>query len=349
MIRKIKVLCIDDSSLIRKIMTHIVNEQPDMEMVATALDPIVARDLIKQHNPDVLTLDVEMPRMDGLEFLERLMRLRPMPVVMLSSLTSKGSDITLSALELGAVDFITKPQMGLQEGMNQYSDMIADKIRMAAKARIRRSETRVASPRVIKAPLVGSEKIIAIGSSTGGTEALRQLLEPMPPTSPAIVIAQHMPPGFTRSFANRLDHLCQMSVKEAEHGERVLPGHVYIAPGAFHMELTRSGANYHIALNDDLPINRHRPSVDSLFHSVARSAGKNAIGVILTGMGSDGAAGLLAMRQAGAWTIAQSERSCVVFGMPREAIALNAACETVDLEQISQQILHRSAGQARRI
>ncbi|MEJ8321595.1 chemotaxis response regulator protein-glutamate methylesterase [Kosakonia sacchari] len=347
--RKIKVLCIDDSSLIRKIMTHIVNEQPDMEMVATALDPIVARDLIKQHNPDVLTLDVEMPRMDGLEFLERLMRLRPMPVVMLSSLTSKGSDITLSALELGAVDFITKPQMGLQEGMNQYSDMIADKIRMAAKARIRRSETRVASPRVIKAPLVGSEKIIAIGSSTGGTEALRQLLEPMPPTSPAIVIAQHMPPGFTRSFANRLDHLCQMSVKEAEHGERVLPGHVYIAPGAFHMELTRSGANYHIALNDDLPINRHRPSVDSLFHSVARSAGKNAIGVILTGMGSDGAAGLLAMRQAGAWTIAQSERSCVVFGMPREAIALNAACETVDLEQISQQILHRSAGQARRI
>ncbi|MDN2485635.1 protein-glutamate methylesterase/protein-glutamine glutaminase [Kosakonia sacchari] len=347
--RKIKVLCIDDSSLIRKIMTHIVNEQPDMEMVATALDPIVARDLIKQHNPDVLTLDVEMPRMDGLEFLERLMRLRPMPVVMLSSLTSKGSDITLSALELGAVDFITKPQMGLQEGMDQYSDMIADKIRMAAKARIRRSETRVAPPRVIKAPLVGSEKIIAIGSSTGGTEALRQLLEPMPPTSPAIVIAQHMPPGFTRSFANRLDHLCQMSVKEAEHGERVLPGHVYIAPGAFHMELTRSGANYHVALNDDLPINRHRPSVDSLFHSVARSAGKNAIGVILTGMGSDGAAGLLAMRQAGAWTIAQSERSCVVFGMPREAIALNAACETVDLEQISQQILHRSAGQARRI
>jgi len=347
--KKIKVLCIDDSSLIRKIMTHIVNEQPDMEMVATALDPIVARDLIKQHNPDVLTLDVEMPRMDGLEFLERLMRLRPMPVVMLSSLTSKGSDITLSALELGAVDFITKPQMGLQEGMAQYSDMIADKIRMAAKARIRRSETKVAPPRVIKAPLVGSEKIIAIGSSTGGTEALRQLLEPMPPTSPAIVIAQHMPPGFTRSFANRLDHLCQMSVKEAEHGERVLPGHVYIAPGAFHMELTRSGANYHVALNDDLPINRHRPSVDSLFHSVARSAGKNAIGVILTGMGSDGAAGLLAMRQAGAWTIAQSERSCVVFGMPREAIALNAACETVDLEQISQQILHRSAGQARRI
>lgn len=347
--KKIKVLCVDDSSLIRKIMTHIVNEQPDMEMVATALDPIVARDLIKQHNPDVLTLDVEMPRMDGLEFLERLMRLRPMPVVMLSSLTGKGSDITLSALELGAVDFITKPQMGLQDGMAQYSDMIADKIRMAAKARIRRSETKVAPPRVIKAPLVGSEKIIAIGSSTGGTEALRQLLEPMPPTSPAIVIAQHMPPGFTRSFANRLDHLCQMSVKEAEHGERVLPGHVYIAPGAFHMELTRSGANYHIALNDDLPINRHRPSVDSLFHSVAQSAGKNAIGVILTGMGSDGAAGLLAMRQAGAWTIAQSERTCVVFGMPREAIAHNAACETVDLEQIGQHILQRSAGQARRI
>ena len=347
--KKIKVLCIDDSSLIRKIMTRIVNEQPDMEMVATALDPIIARDLIKQHNPDVLTLDVEMPRMDGLQFLEHLMRLRPMPVVMLSSLTSRGSDITLSALELGAVDFITKPETGLQDGMAHYSEMIVDKIRMAAKARIRRRDGKPLTTRIAHTPLIGSEKIIAIGSSTGGTEALRQLLVPMPATSPGIVIAQHMPPGFTNSFAKRLDNLCKMSVKEAEEGDRVLPGHVYIAPGGFHMELTRSGANYHLQLSDESPINRHRPSVDALFHSVARYAGKNAVGAILTGMGSDGAAGMLAMRQAGAWTIAQSERSCVVFGMPREAIALGGTCETVDLEQISQHILTHSAGQARRI
>lgn len=347
--KKIKVLCIDDSSLIRKIMTRIVNEQPDMEMVATALDPIIARDLIKQHNPDVLTLDVEMPRMDGLQFLEHLMRLRPMPVVMLSSLTSRGSDITLSALELGAVDFITKPETGLQDGMAHYSEMIVDKIRMAAKARIRRRDGKPLTARIAHTPLIGSEKIIAIGSSTGGTEALRQLLVPMPATSPGIVIAQHMPPGFTNSFAKRLDNLCKMSVKEAEEGDRVLPGHVYIAPGGFHMELTRSGANYHLQLSDESPINRHRPSVDALFHSVARYAGKNAVGAILTGMGSDGAAGMLAMRQAGAWTIAQSERSCVVFGMPREAIALGGTCETVDLEQISQHILTHSAGQARRI
>ncbi|MDF7759610.1 chemotaxis response regulator protein-glutamate methylesterase [Kosakonia cowanii] len=347
--KKIKVLCIDDSSLIRKIMTRIVNEQPDMEMVATALDPIIARDLIKQHNPDVLTLDVEMPRMDGLDFLERLMRLRPMPVVMLSSLTNRGSDITLSALELGAVDFITKPETGLQDGMAQYSEMIVDKIRMASKARVARRDGKPQPRKIAHGPLIGSEKIIAIGSSTGGTEALRQLLVQMPATSPGIVIAQHMPAGFTRSFANRLDHLCQMSVQEAEEGDRVLPGHVYIAPGGFHMELTRSGANYHIKLSDDMPINRHRPSVDALFHSVARCAGKNAVGAILTGMGSDGAAGLLAMREAGAWTIAQSERSCVVFGMPREAIALGAASETVDLDHISQHILNHSAGQARRI
>lgn len=346
---KIKVLCIDDSSLIRRIMTQIVNTQPDMEMVATALDPIIARDLIKQHNPDVLTLDVEMPRMDGLEFLDRLMRLRPMPVVMLSSLTSKGSDITLTALELGAVDFITKPSMGLQDGMAQYSEMIAEKIRMAAKARVRRRDQQQPVPRVIQTPIVGSEKIIAIGSSTGGTEALRQILVSMPPNSPGIVIAQHMPAGFTQSFANRLDNLCQLSVKEATEGERVLPGHAYIAPGGFHMELQRSGANYHLTLNNDLPINRHRPSVDALFKSVARSAGKNAIGAILTGMGSDGAAGLLAMRQAGAWTVAQSERTCVVFGMPREAIALGAACEVIDLDQISQNMLNHVVSQARRI
>ncbi len=349
MMNKIKVLCIDDSSLMRKIMTQIVDEQPDMEMVATAPDPIIARDLIKQHNPDVLTLDVEMPRMDGLEFLDRLMRLRPMPVVMLSSLTSKGSDITLNALELGAVDFIAKPSMGLQGGMGHYSEMIVDKIRMAAKARVRRREGHHASPRVIQAPRAGSEKIIAIGSSTGGTEALRQILMSMPQGCPGIVIAQHMPPGFTRSFATRMDSLCQISVSEAINGEPVLPGHAYITPGGFHMELKRNGANYQIALNDGQPIDRHRPSVDALFHSVAQCAGKNAIGAILTGMGHDGAAGMLAMHQAGAWTIAQSERTCVVFGMPREAIAFGGVSETVDLDQISQHLINHAVSQTHRV
>jgi len=349
MMKKIKVLCIDDSSLIRRIMTQLVNEQPDLEMVATAPDPLIARDLIKIHNPDVLTLDVEMPRMDGLDFLERLMRLRPMPVVMLSSLTRKGSDITLRALELGAVDFITKPQIGLQDGMAQYSEMIADKIRMAAKARVRRHDGKAPVASVVKSTRAWHDKIIAIGSSTGGTEALRQVLIPMPADAPPIVIAQHMPAGFTRSFAERLNQLCQLTVKEAEDGDRALAGHAYIAPGAFHMELKRNASGYYISLNDAPPINRHRPSVDALFSSVARSAGKNATGAILTGMGSDGAAGLLAMRQAGAWTIAQSERSCVVFGMPREAIAQNAACAVSDLELISQQLLDSAAAQTRKI
>ncbi len=347
--KKIQVLCVDDSALIRQLMTEIVNSHTDMEMVATAPDPLIARDLIKQHNPDVLTLDVEMPRMDGLDFLERLMRLRPMPVIMVSSLTSKGSEITLNALELGAVDFVTKPQLGLREGMLHYSDAIADKIRAASRARVSRHVPGVAPKRLTASPMVGSEKIIAIGASTGGTEAIRQVLVPLPPTSPALLITQHMPPGFTRSFAERLNKLCQISVKEAEDGERVMPGHAYIAPGDIHMELARSGANYHIKLNDAPPMNRHRPSVDILFHSVARTAGSNAVGVILTGMGNDGAAGLLAMRKAGAKTLAQSEKTCVVFGMPREAIAAGAACDIVDLDNVSQKMLSCVVGQAQRI
>ncbi len=347
--KKIQVLCVDDSALIRQLMTEIVNSHTDMEMVATAPDPLIARDLIKQHNPDVLTLDVEMPRMDGLDFLERLMRLRPMPVIMVSSLTSKGSEITLNALELGAVDFVTKPQLGLREGMLHYSDAIADKIRAASRARVSRHVPGAAPKRLNASPMVGSEKIIAIGASTGGTEAIRQVLVPLPPTSPALLITQHMPPGFTRSFAERLNKLCQISVKEAEDGERVMPGHAYIAPGDIHMELARSGANYHIKLNDAPPMNRHRPSVDILFHSVARTAGSNAVGVILTGMGNDGAAGLLAMRKAGAKTLAQSEKTCVVFGMPREAIAAGAACDIVDLDNVSQKMLSCVVGQAQRI
>ena len=348
--KKIRVLCVDDSALMRQIMTEIVNEHDDMEMVATAQDPLVARDLIKKFSPDVLTLDVEMPRMDGLDFLEKLMRLRPMPVVMVSSLTGKGSEVTLRALELGAIDFVTKPQLGIRDGMLAWSDAIADKLRAAARARVGAHRPLSAPAALQSGPLLSSEKLIAIGASTGGTEAIRHVLEPLPLTSPAILITQHMPPGFTRSFAERLNKLCQITVKEAEHGERVLPGHAYIAPGDRHMTLARSGANYQIQIHDGPPVNRHRPSVDELFNSVALHAGRNAVGVILTGMGSDGARGMLAMHRAGAWTLAQSEASCVVFGMPREAINAGGVSDVVDLSNISQQMLAKiSAGQAIRI
>ncbi|AIY40257.1 Chemotaxis response regulator protein-glutamate methylesterase CheB [Collimonas arenae] len=348
--KKIKVLCVDDSALIRSLMTEIINSQPDMTVVATAPDPLVARDLIKQLNPDVLTLDVEMPRMDGLDFLEKLMRLRPMPVLMVSSLTERGSEITLRALELGAVDFVTKPRLGIREGLLEYTDLIADKIRAASRARLRPvrrpgaeahpADGAVQAP-MLRSPLLSTEKLIIIGASTGGTEAIREVLQPLPPDSPGIMIAQHMPPGFTRSFAQRLDGLCRITVKEAEHGERVLPGHAYIAPGGFHLSLGRSGANYVVHLDQEEPVNRHRPSIDVLFDSVAKHAGKNAIGVILTGMGRDGAAGLLRLREAGAYTLAQDEASCVVFGMPREAIALGAANEVASLGDMSQRVMAR--------
>lgn len=347
---KISVLSVDDSALMRQLMTEIVNSHPDMEMVATAPDPLVARDLIKKFNPQVLTLDVEMPRMDGLDFLEKLMRLRPMPVVMVSSLTGQGSEITLRALELGAVDFVTKPQLGIREGMLAYSELIAEKIRTAAKARLSQRSTGPAPAILSHTPLLSSEKLIAIGASTGGTEAIRHVLQPLPASSPALLITQHMPPGFTRSFAERLNKLCQITVKEAEDGERVLPGHAYIAPGDRHLELARSGANYQVRLHDGPPVNRHRPSVDVLFRSVAQFAGRNAVGVILTGMGNDGAAGMLEMHRAGAYTLAQNETSCVVFGMPREAIATGGVNEIVELERMSQRMLAQIAGgQALRI
>lgn len=346
--KKIKVLCVDDSALIRSMISKIVNEQTDMEMVATAPNPLIARDLIKQFNPDVLTLDVEMPHMDGLDFLERLMRLRPMPVIMVSSLTTKGSETTLNALELGAVDFVTKPEMRVQNGLALYAEAITEKIRIAAAVKVNRREKYLPTPALVSGPLAGRDKIIAIGASTGGTEALRRVLVPLPKTCPGIVITQHMPPGFTRSFAERLNMLCQITVKEAEDGDRVQPGHAYIAPGDYHMELVRGSGHYQIKLNQLPHVNRHRPSVDVLFNSVATSAARNAIGVILTGMGNDGARGLLAMRHSGAATLAQSEKTCVVFGMPREAIALNAACEIVDLDKIGQQMLNLVTGTARK-
>jgi len=339
--QKIRVLCVDDSALVRGLMSEIINSQPDMEVVATAPDPLVARDLIKRHNPDVLTLDVEMPRMDGLDFLEKLMRLRPMPVLMVSSLTERGSEITLRALELGAVDFVTKPKLGIRDGLLEYTELIADKLRAAARARPRAREAAPA-PAMLRKPLSSTEKLVMVGASTGGTEAIREVLLPLPPDSPAILITQHMPAGFTRSFAQRLDGLCAVTVREAVHGERVLPGHVYLAPGGeAHMRLGRSGANYVVELEPGEPVNRHRPSVDVLFQSAAQSAGKNAIGVILTGMGKDGAAGLLAMKKAGAQTLAQDEASCVVYGMPREAVALGGVDEIVPLSQMSERILAR--------
>ena len=349
---KTKVLIVDDSALIRSVMSEIVNSQPDLEVVATAPDPLVARELIKKHNPDVLTLDVEMPKMDGLDFLEKLMRLRPMPVLMVSSLTERGSEITMRALELGAVDFVTKPKISIQSGMREYADMIADKIRAAARARIaprsRAPSVPSAPLSALRSPLISSEKLIIIGASTGGTEAIREFLMQMPSDCPGILIAQHMPEGFTSSFARRLDSLCRISVVESAGNERVLPGHAYIAPGHSHLLLTRSGANYMTRIEQSPPVNRHRPSVDVLFRSAALAAGKNAVGVILTGMGKDGAAGMLEMRQAGAHNFAQDEASCVVFGMPREAIALGAAHDVGPLQALPRMVLEHLAAQGSR-
>jgi two-component system chemotaxis response regulator CheB len=371
--RKIQVLCIDDSALIRSILKEIINAQPDMEVVGVAPDPIIARDLIKQTNPDVLTLDVEMPKMDGLDFLEKLMRLRPTPVVMISSLTERGSEATLRALELGAVDFVAKPKLGMRDGMNEYADQIADKIRAAARAKLR---PRAAAPAVAPAPahvahvraepgatghapahapapaaarthFSSTEKLIIVGASTGGTEAIKEFLLEMPPDCPGILIVQHMPAGFTTSFAKRLDGLCRIRVKEAAHGERVLPGHAYIAPGDMHLSLGRSGANYVTELDQGPPVNRHRPAVDVLFRSAARNAGANALGVILTGMGKDGAAGMLEMRNAGAYTVAQDEASCVVYGMPKEAVAHGGVHEVLPLSEIGQHVLAKLSAHGR--
>ncbi|NTV95261.1 MAG: chemotaxis response regulator protein-glutamate methylesterase [Thiobacillus sp.] len=342
---KIKVLIIDDSALIRSVMKAIIDSQPDMEVVGMAPDPLVARELIKQTNPDVLTLDVEMPKMNGLEFLEKLMRLRPTPVVMVSTLTEHGSEVTLKALELGAVDFVAKPKLGVSEAMADLTEDIADKIRAATRARVRRHAAGSESPSAPR-PLAGhilstTEKVVFIGSSTGGTEALKEVLSRMPAESPALMMTQHMPESFTKSFAARLDSLSAMKVKEAEPNERVLPGYAYLAPGHSHLRVKKSGAYYYTELSQEAPVNRHRPSVDVLFESAARVVGQNAIAVMLTGMGKDGAAGMLEMRQAGAWTIAQDEASCVVYGMPKAAVDIGAVQEIAALPNIAGCILKR--------
>ena len=341
---RIKVLIIDDSALVRSLMTAIIDSQPDMHAVGAAPNPLVAREMIRALDPDVLTLDVEMPKMDGIEFLDRLMRLRPMPVLMVSSLTERGAEVTMKALELGAVDFVTKPRIGIAEGLSGSAGDIADKIRIAARARVRRKAPPGAdAPRkpIERSGYSGTEKLILVGSSTGGTEALREMLLDFPPDCPGTLITQHMPAGFTKSFADRLDSLCRISVKEAEHGERVLPGHAYIAPGDRHLSVSRSGANYVTQLSDEPPVNRHRPSVEVLFRSGARCVGANAFGIMLTGMGKDGAQAMLELRQSGAWNIAQDEASCVVFGMPREAIALGAVQEVLPLGEIAGQVFKR--------
>lgn len=344
--RKIRALVVDDSALIRRLLTEIINSQSDMEAIGAAPDPIAARDMIRSLDPDVLTLDVEMPKMDGLDFLEKLMRLRPMPVVMVSTLTERGSETTLRALELGAVDFVAKPRLDIVNGLTKYSQEITDKIRVAASARVKRAPAAagtVALPSLANRGL-STEKLIIVGASTGGTEAIKELLLQLPPDSPGIMIAQHMPEGFTRSFAERLNKLCRITVKEAGHNERILPGHAYIAPGHSHLLLKRSGSNYVAELSQAEPVNRHRPSVEVLFRSAAQQAGPNAIGVILTGMGRDGAQGMLEMHEAGAHTFAQDEESCVVFGMPKEAIAAGGVDEVVPLQEMARKVLERLSG-----
>jgi len=357
---KTRVVVVDDSALVRGLLAEIINKQSDMECVGAAADPLVAREMIRNLNPDVITLDVEMPRMDGIDFLSKLMRLRPMPVVMVSTLTERGAEVTLRALELGAVDFVAKPKIGVADGLRQLAEDITDKVRTAARAHVRRlppaagaapgaSQTpgapaaagvRPAAP-VASIGRLSTEKIIFIGASTGGTEATKEVLMNLPPDAPAVVITQHMPPGFTKSYAARLDGLCRIRVKEAVDGDRVLPGHAYIAPGGFHLSVERSGANYIARVRDGEPVNRHKPSVEVLFESAARVVGQNALGVMLTGMGADGAKAMKLMRDAGSYNYAQDEASCVVFGMPREAIAHGAAQEVLPLQRIAPALIER--------
>lgn len=341
--KKIRVLNVDDSALMRQVLASLLAKDPEIEVIGSAPDPYVAREKIKTLNPDVITLDVEMPRMDGITFLEKLMRGYPMPVVMVSSLTEAGCQTTLRALELGAVDFITKPKIDLREGMDEVAQDLIAKVKAAACAKVKPDA--VGAKREVKPLLSGSamikttDTIIAIGSSTGGTEAVKDVLEVLPPNTPPILITQHMPERFTKTWADRMNGLCRISVKEAEDGDSVLPGHALVAPGGYHMALERSGARYTVRINQDPPVNRHRPSVDVLFASVARYAGANAVGVILTGMGGDGAKELLTMKQAGAFTIAQDEASCVVFGMPKEAIKLGGVDKVLPLQDIAGAIL----------
>ena len=347
--RRIRVLIVDDSALVRSLLTDILGADPDIEVVGVAGDAHVAREKIKQLNPDVLTLDVEMPKMDGITFLKNLMRLRPMPVVMVSSLTERGADVTLDALAIGAVDYLSKPKIDLAATLGDYSEELIEKIKAASRASVRaldphRAVSVAAAPKYSTDAVLPkaqntlqrtTDRIIAIGASTGGTEAIKQVLINLPPDTPGIVIAQHIPKAFSTPFAKRMNDCCQMTVYEAEDGQQLLAGHVYIAPGDRHLMVVRNGARYVLKLDDGVPVNRHKPSVDVLFRSVAQNAGRNAIGVILTGMGKDGARGLKEMLEAGSQTIAQDEATSVVWGMPGEAVSLGAAQHVMPLDTVA--------------
>jgi two-component system chemotaxis response regulator CheB len=342
-----RVMVVDDSALMRQVLTSVL-EQGGCEVVATASDPTIAAKKLADTHPDVITLDVEMPRVNGLEFLARLMRHQPTPVVMVSSLTQRGADVTLRALELGAVDFVTKPSLDLQQGMQGLARELNEKVRAAASSRSARV-ARTAQPatpvpvaKVASAHINTTQRVICLGASTGGTEALKQVLCALPPDSPGVVIVQHMPEQFTRYFAERLDSMCSLRVAEAAEGMRVLPGHAYVAPGNRHLRIRRSGAEYTLHLSDDERVHHCRPAVDVLFESAARALGPNAIAAVLTGMGADGAAGLKRMRDAGARTLAQDEASCVVYGMPKEAVAAGGVERVMSLEKIGPAIVELS-------
>jgi two-component system chemotaxis response regulator CheB len=355
MSRQIRVLIVDDSSLVRQMLTEILKESPDIQVVGVASDPLIARERIKALNPDVLTLDVEMPRMDGLTFLSNLMRLRPMPVIMVSSLTESGAETTLRALELGAVDFVSKPKADVAGTLRDFSEEICSKVRAAAQARVRaRSESApLLTPKLSADAVLPSsaglrnfrttERIIAIGASTGGTEAIREVLQTLPPDSPAVVIAQHIPAAFSGAFTHRMDTISAMSVCEPKDGQLIVPGHVYIAPGDRHLMVERDGARYLCRLSAGPPVNRHRPSVDVLFRSVAQKVGPNAVAAILTGMGDDGARGLRELLDAGAATVAQDEASSVVWGMPGAAVKHGGVREILPLDRIAEALLRLAA------
>jgi len=354
--RKIRVLIVDDSASVRQTLSEIIDSDPELEVMSTAADPFSAAERIRREIPDVLLLDIEMPRMDGLTFLRRIMAQKPIPVVICSSLTEQGSGTFIEALEAGAVDVVNKPRIGTAQFLQESRERICDAVKAAAQAKLRRPrpaakpvavEKKLTADVIIPSlplsrtaarRLAGADPIIFIGASTGGTEALRVVLEALPPDTPGTVVVQHMPEKFTAAFARRLNGICAMEVKEAEEGDRVTAGRVLIAPGNHHVVLQRSGAHCTVTLNDGPPVSRHRPSVDVLFRSAAQSMGAHAIGVILTGMGDDGARGLLEMKTAGAMTIAQDEESCVVFGMPKEAIQRGAASLVLPLEKIAGEI-----------
>lgn len=343
--KPVRVLIVDDSAVIRQLLTTLLSADPEIEVVGTADDPLVARDRIKALNPDVLTLDVEMPRMDGITFLRKIMTLRPMPVIMISTLTQAGADITLEALEIGAVDFIAKPSTSAAYASPALADELQAKVKAAARTRIAARAAMPPAPvrRVVRS-VRPNGKIVAIGASTGGVEALKAVLMHLPADCPPIVITQHMPPRFTAAFAQRLNRECPMAVKEAANGDILEPGHVYIAPGSHHLQVVRSGTGYRCALDDSPPVTGHRPSVDVLFRSVARVVGRSAIGVILTGMGKDGADGLLELRKAGGQTIGQDEASSLIYGMPHVAFERGAVMRQCSLGQVADAILDACEG-----